>query len=274
MSDRIPCRAWRSLVPLALALTACGARFALDDRSPDAGLAKGECAESPAPPADTCGPLAFQVSTEASCSIALSAGASADAEGFIAAEVCHPCTLQEACDPTEHRACNRMFLMNRFGAGHIIAWCDATTLVTLLGRFDAAGYLGRTTSPRVASVGTMWPCPPLSSDIPGATHLGATLPDLYASDPEALAASFDVLIVCGSPGEGGGPWQSTLLSFVRDLGKGLLISEDYMLSCEPMGPDLLAVNEMTKEAGFVFEPIELTWAPLAVDLACVADYPP
>jgi hypothetical protein len=220
--------------------------------------------------AASCGALSIHVQTKASCGLAFSGGAGLDAEGFIHARACTTYQNGPTCREPVPLGCHRILAMTRLGAGHIIGWCDSTTLGELLAQMDAFTYLGATAAPRVASVGR---CPPKLPGVPGATYLGLSLPDAYASSPEALAADWDALVVCSAPGELGGPWQTSLLRYVRDLGKGAFFQYDYILPPDASVPDLVAMNAITGEAGFVFEPIDLEWAPLGVDLPCVADYP-
>lgn len=264
----------------------CGARSDLEAPTidepviepPDAGVLTGPgpieppvCVASRPTPSASCGPLAFRIETEAACAIDLAAGASLDAEGFMTANAreCDPCGPDPGCVNATKTHCNRIFTMNRFGAGHIIGWCDSTTLDRLIAELDALTYLARTNTPRVALVGAGYPCP--NADEWG-EYLGETLPD-DALDPASLAAEWDVVIACGALSGADGVWQATLQSYVRDYGGGLLVVEDYKLACAANQASLVALNALTEPAGFLFMPIDLEWAPIEVELPCVADYP-
>lgn len=171
-----------------------------------------------------------------------------------------------------------MFALNRYGRGHIAAWCDDTSLVELLRAAPMLRYLGRVDAPRVASVGS-YPC--YNADLPG-TYLGNDLPTRYVDAPALLAADWDVVILCGGPVSGytGSTygsiriaWAPTFRAFVHDQGKGLLVSADYARNCASP-PDLFdALNAITEPAGIVFSVIDLGYSQMMVDADCVPDFP-
>ncbi len=65
--------------------------------------------------------LEFTIETRQSCSITLAEGSTLDGEAFI-----------DASGTRE-----RVLALDRWGKGHVMAWCDATTLADLLAAFNA-----------------------------------------------------------------------------------------------------------------------------------------
>jgi hypothetical protein len=289
---------------LVVALTSCGSRSGLLDieegadgsggaaNGPDGAKAPspdGAAADAPAPDIDgapvsppvpqpsrdcgvaeasaSCNPLRFSIGVQESCSISNPACLPLDAEGFVP----FTCPVrQPACARDAGDQLFRVFALTRFGRGHFGAWCDATTLLALLGQFDLLGYLGQKPVPRVASVGYGYPCP-----FARAVDLGA---DLLQKYPEVgkLAADWDVLVLCGWKSalqiQVRAAWASTLDAFVRDYGKGVLAVMDYAAA----GSSPSAFNEMnaiTGPAGIVFDVVDLGHATMSVDASCVADLP-
>jgi hypothetical protein len=131
-----------------------------------------------------CEDIAFTIQTMQSCAISILDGFEMDAEGFI-----------------ELSGEHRVFAMDRWGDdGHVIAWCDSTTINALLEAFNVTGYLGQVDEPVVASFGDYYLCNP--AGLPGympdyVNYLGEDLPAEYQGHPEMMAADFDVLIMCG-----------------------------------------------------------------------------
>jgi hypothetical protein len=231
--------------------------------SPPCGAAPGQ------QPNESCGPLRLHLATQAACEIARTG--CLDAEGFVSVQVCKGCTGNNRCgkEPVD---VHRVFAMGRFGTGHVIGWCDTTSLVSLLGSFDAIGYLGRGATPRVASIG-QYPCGPEGASLlSGARYLGAALPESYA-DGSALATDWDVLIACGARSDFGPRFETTVLSFVRDRGKGFLAVADYVCPGAAPPPAFAQMNAVTTGAGFVLLAENLGDGPGEVDVSCVADYP-
>lgn len=223
--------------------------------------------------ADPCGPdagpdsgcecesLQFSIDTQQSCALSILPGFEMDGEGFI------------EIGGTPHR----VFALDRWGSGHVVAWCDATTLPLLLDAFDVTGYLGQVPDPRVASFGDHYLCDP-----PGAAgglpmtiqYQGDDLPAQYRGDAAALAADWDVIILCGFRMTWAYDWVQELGAFVSTHGKGLLAVGEYESLATTT--DFQNLSNITSPAGIVFEPLNLPWAPAAaeVSLDCVPDLPP
>lgn len=264
---------------VAALLSGCGSRSELFAPAPESESepvsepepVPGTCEDLPDPPREEgCGPLCMGLHTAASCEIALTAMASVDAEGFVSVQEC-----AESCGPScegvpleDHR----VFAMGRLGAGHVIGWCDVTNAAIMVDKFDALGYLGRTSSPRVASIGG-YPCSPNEqSEIPGAVYLGARLP-AELEDASALAADWDVLVACGMDADFGPAFTQTVLGFVRDHGRGLLALSDYVCPSESTPSTMVQMNGVVEQAGFTFEPAMLWYGSGRLEQACVVDYP-
>jgi hypothetical protein len=215
-----------------------------------------------------CGKFHFTIDTKQSCSLSVLPGFKVDAESFI---------RLEGKD-------YRVFAMTRWGKGHLVAWCDATTLGSLLAAFRVEEYLGQRVSPRVASFGDKYLCRPgalATSGVPrlpdSITYLGETLPEGYLDDPASLAADWDVLVYCGFRVPMPQDLPPALVPFVERDGKGLLAVMDYM------GPavgittaDFDRMNAVTAKAGIQFDSNNLAWAPASTEvvLECVPDLIP
>ncbi|MBW2275851.1 MAG: hypothetical protein JRF63_00075 [Deltaproteobacteria bacterium] len=214
----------------------------------------GECID--------CENIEFNIATQQSCAISILDGFEIDGEGFI-----------ELYDEEY-----RVFAMDRWGDdGHIIAWCDSTTINALLEAFNVTGYLGQVEEPVVASFGDYYLCNPdgLEGYMPDyVNYLGEDMPAEYIGHPELMAADFDVLILCGFRIDWLTDWSAEIQSFVTDYGKGFLPAMDYegTVTLE----DFDKVNEIIAPTGIEFEPLNLAWAPAScsVVLECVPDLPP
>jgi len=214
----------------------------------------GECVD--------CEDIEFDIATQQSCAISIMDGFEVDGEGFI-----------ELYDE-EHR----VFALDRWGEdGHIVAWCDSTTVNALLEAFNVTGYLGQVEDPVVASFGDFYLCNPdgLEGYMPDyVNYLGEDMPSEYVGHPELMAADFDVLILCGFRIDWPTDWTEEIRSFVTDYGKGFLPAMDYegTVTLE----DFAMVNQIIAPTGIVFEPLNLDWAPAScsVVLECVPDLPP
>jgi hypothetical protein len=211
----------------------------------------------------TCSGLTVTVQTQASCSISIKPGFAMDGEGFI--------RVGDAGPP------HRVFAIDRWGKGHVIAWCDATTNKDLIGAFDARGYLTqKPTSPRLAAFGYGVLCQPpyLPSDF---TYLGANLPTTYQNDAAKLASDYDAIAFCGIGLTWSWDWTQVLVDYVSVHGKGLFLSMDYF---GPPGvataTDFQKMNGIAGQAGIEFDPVKLDWAAATLDFKvdCVPDLPP
>lgn len=211
------------------------------------------------------------VETKQSCAIDIdpsTANAGAlplDAEGFI------------TIDDTPFR----VLAMDRWGKGHILAWCDGTTVNVLAEQFPLLQYLGQVPEPRIASVGYQLFCGPRASSTTGAlglsaenvTYLGTSLPSEYLDDPAALAEDWDGLIVCVYTDiEAPAAWSDTITAFVSEYGRGLALVGEYANTPEQQA----GLSSWARGTGIEFVSISLPWAPAATEAAldCVADVPP
>jgi hypothetical protein len=168
--------------------------------------------------------------------------------------------------------------LNRWGAGHVAAFCDSTNLAQIA-TSRMLTYLGRVATPRVAGIGT-FPCDGGSL---AATYIGKGLPPRYVGDAKLFADDWDVVVLCGSgisgvTGTTYGPihieWATTFRHFVHDFGKGLLIAADYARNCGSP-PDLYdAINAITAPAGISFSVVDLGYSTMTADSDCVPDFPP
>jgi hypothetical protein len=173
---------------------------------------------------------------------------------------------------------HRVFAIDRWGSGHVVAWCDATTLPDLLAAFNVVGYLGQVANPRVASFGDDYLCRP--GGIPGhplpdtIEYQGLDLPAQYQGDPAALAADWDVIILCGFRMPWSYDWVAEIGAFVTNYGKGFLAVMEY--ESLAFDTDFQNMSDITSPAGIVFQPLNLDWAPASaeVSLDCVPDVPP
>jgi hypothetical protein len=173
----------------------------------------------------------------------------------------------------------RVFAVNRWGAGHFMAWCDASTLGELIEEVDVAGYLGQKAAPKVASAGNYSTCAPGIVGVPyvpdWVEYLGSEIPAMYLGHPELLAADYDVLILCGYHTAWEPAWVPLIGSFVTEYGKGFLAVMDYV-GYDITETDFTRMSEITADAGIIFDPLSLAHAPTAtqVVLECVPDLPP
>jgi hypothetical protein len=208
-----------------------------------------------------CSEIAFNIDTQQACALSVLDGFTLDGEGFI--------TVQSQ----QHR----VFAIDRWGAGHIIAWCDSTTAPQLLMAFDALGYLGQVPNPRVASFGDDFLCRPgaLPNSLPmNVQYQGVDLPSMYQNNAAGLAADWDVVIFCGFRQGWSYPWTSEIQEFVATHGKGFLALMDY--EGVVTQTDFTNMSNITSPSGIVFDPLNLPWsaASAAVTLDCVPDVPP
>ncbi len=209
-----------------------------------------------------CYSVEFSIDTMQSCAMSILPGFEMDGEGFI------------QLGGTDHR----VFAMDRWGTGHVVAWCDGTTLPQLLEAFNVAGYLGQVPSPRVASFGDAYLCQPggiPSNPVPDwVEYQGLQLPVQYQGDPAGLAADWDVIILCGFRRSWTYNWADDIGSFVADHGKGFLAVMEYESLAND--DDFTSMSLITSQDGIVFEPLNLEWAPASaeVTLDCVPDVPP
>jgi hypothetical protein len=211
----------------------------------------GECLD--------CEDIEFQIQTMQACAISILDGFELDGEGFI----------ELSGDDY------RVFAMDRWGAGHVVAWCDATTLPELLAAFNVTGYLGQVESPHVASFGDDFLCNPAVYGLPaGITYLGQDLPAIYQGNAAALAADWDVIVLCGFRIDWDTDWSEEIGAFVAEHGKGFLAVMEY--ESLAFQADFDAMNLITAPAGISFQPLNLDWAPTStsVTLECVPDVPP
>ncbi len=210
---------------------------------------------------EDCESIEFAIETQQSCSIDILDGFEMDGEGFIHLE------------GEDHR----VFAMDRWGEdGHVIAWCDSTTMASFLGAFNVVGYLGQVDDPVVVSFGHYLCDPgaylPWPEDV---AYLGQSLPAVYQGNPAQMAADFDVLIFCGfGPGAWSHDWVDEIASFVTDHGKGFLAVMEY--ESVALQTDFDNMSAITSPAGIVFEALNLDWAPtsVSVEIDCVPDLPP
>jgi hypothetical protein len=224
--------------------------------------------ESGTPGCD-CAPVAFTVSTRQSCDMRVDPASAPDGTGSV------------TVDGEEHI----VFAMNRWGEGHVIAWCDSDSAVPLMDEFPGWAYLAQAEAPRIAMLGSHWGCELVAPY----TFWGDQMPTEYVDDPAALAADWDVIMLCGfhmgiGPGEAqdltdpdlGWPaeLEPTLRSFVKDQGKGLFLVMDYY-GTVVKDADIAHVNSIVRDAGFSIQPTELPWGDVQAEVAleCVPDVP-
>jgi hypothetical protein len=105
-------------------------------------------------------------------------------------------------------------------------------------------------------------------------YLGLNLPAQYQGNAAGLAADFDVVIFCGFRMGWPYDWSAEIGEFVSQHGKGFLAAMDYEGVVEP--DDFTNMTQITGQAGIVFEPLNLAWAPssTSVSIECVPDLPP
>jgi hypothetical protein len=224
----------------------------------------GNCPDGslPGDPGCECGKLEFAIDTQQSCSISVLDGFQLDGEGFI------------NLAGQDHR----VFAMDRWGAGHVIAWCDSTTLPQLLAAFNVTGYLGQVDNPKVLSFGDEYLCKPggiATNPLPSyVQYQGFDLPLQYKNDAAQLAADWDVVIFCGFRIGWNNDWTNEIGQFVAQHGKGFLAVMDYEGVVKQ--EDFTNMSKITSPGGIQFNPLNLAWAPssTSVSIECVPDLPP
>lgn len=222
-----------------------------------------------------CSQHSFTIETRQSCEIdvnqdsALPGALPLDAEAFI--------TL----GGEDHR----VFALDSFGSGRVVAWCDGSTISELSRAFPLYEYLAQNDEPRIASVGYGTFCqgvsptgsdeneswPSLGLDGRVVDYVGTNLPLEYLSNPEQLAADYDGLIVCAYLNTWTEDFSDVVRSFVMDHGKGLAVVGEYASSEE----DIQLLNDYIAGTGLEFRLVSLDWAPTdaAVTLDCVPGIP-
>jgi hypothetical protein len=263
---------------LSAALAACGARTELDGPSAEA-LDVDPTGETCSVPVQrdgaSCAPLRASFPIEQACNIETCTPL--DAEGFASLPSCSPDPAAPGfCPSTCELAPEevRVLAVNGLGRGHVIGACDSTTAEVLIERFEAMRYLGRSSAPRVASIGA-YPC---NEGLGLADYLGTELPAEY-DDAATLADVYDVLVVC--TGQGGletvdfGPrFAEIVAAFVAHEGGGLLALADYICGDEAVDPGFAQLNAVVGLAGFRFTKSNFGYGEGHVDAACVPDYRP
>ncbi len=276
---------WRSVAFALIACVACGSRTDLPtgelpepppddpadasiDARPDVADARPDAPPNPSCPATSsggapCTALSFKLGTQETC--ALTMLRPADALGMVP----FTCPVNNPkCTKTLPDDCFGVLALLRVGQGHFAAYCDSTTVGEVFQRAKLLAYLGRVPSARIATLGNGY-----FGSAPG-KNLGPTLPQKYF-DPAVLAADFDIVIVSAAPYASStvsATWAKTLFAFVSQFGKGLLTVADYVLPT--VSPTVLdPMNAITRPMGVEFRPVDLGYAQLAVDLACVPDMP-
>lgn len=216
----------------------------------------------PGDPGCACGKLEFKIDTQQSCAISVLPGFQLDGEGFI------------NVGGQNHR----VFAMDRWGKGHVVAWCDSTRLPQLLAAFDVTGYLGQTKQPKVLAFGDEYLCKPggiQDNPLPSTlAYQGKDLPLKYQGNAALLAQEWDVVIFCGFRVPWATEWSKELGEFVSVHGKGLLAVMDYQGVVTQT--DFTNMSKITSPAGIQFDPLSLAWAPssTSVSIECVPDLPP
>jgi len=216
----------------------------------------------PGDPGCACGKLEFKIDTQQSCAISILPGFQVDGEGFI------------NVGGQNHR----VFAMDRWGKGHVIAWCDSTRLPQLLAAFNVTGYLGQVQQPKVLSFGDEYLCKPggiLDNPLPPTlAYQGKDLPAKYKGNAALLAQEWDVVIFCGFRIPWTNDWSKELGEYVGVHGKGLLAVMDYQGVVTQT--DFTNMSKITSPAGIQFDPLSLAWAPssTSVSIECVPDLPP
>ncbi|GMV13352.1 MAG: hypothetical protein HS104_35955 [Polyangiaceae bacterium] len=242
-----------------------GGGVGLDVSLPDSPSDALSCPDGgvPGDPGCACGKLEFSIDTQQSCAISILPGFQVDGEGFI------------NVGGQNHR----VFAMDRWGKGHVIAWCDSTRLPQLLAAFNVTGYLGQTkTPPKVLAFGDEYLCKPggiIDNPLPAElSYEGKDLPAKYKGNAALLAQEWDVVVFCGFRIPWTNDWSKELGEFVSVHGKGLLAVMDYQGVVTQA--DFTNMSKITSPAGLQFDPLSLAWAPssTSVSIECVPDLPP
>lgn len=207
-----------------------------------------------------CANIKLQIATQQSCAMTILNGFTMDGEGFI----------------TVNNVKERVFAMDRWGTGHVIGWCDSTTMPELLKAFDVRGYLGQTMNARVASFGDNYLCnPQMYTQLPQwIQYQGQDLPAKYKGNAALLAQDWDALIFCGFRIPWATDWTTEIDAFISQHGKGFLAAMDY--EGVVMQQDFTNMTKITQGGGIQFDPLNLPWSPatLTASLDCVPDVPP
>ncbi|MBI3184118.1 MAG: hypothetical protein HYZ28_18450 [Myxococcales bacterium] len=231
----------------------------------DAGAAPGPGCRRAAPPDGGCRDASVAVATMQSCSFEVLAGFEVDAEAFIEADA----------------GCGRVLALKRWGGGHLLAYCDSTSLGTLWRAAPIDRYLAQRERPRIASIGDGFPCNPDGSKfgypiLPATiTYLGEDLPDRYRADAGALATDWDAIVFCGARRS---IWNAKLAdtsaelsAYVIEHGAGLAVVLDYYLS--GADPDFQLADRLLGPAGLRLERVSLGYDTARLE-SCVPDWPP
>jgi hypothetical protein len=210
-----------------------------------------------------CGRLELTIDTYAACAVNITDTTELDGEAFI----------QAGGMP------QRVLAMDRWGQGHIMAWCDASSLGSLITSVNARGYLGRSQTARVASFGDDFMCNPNSPSaypVPEwITYFGLALPAEYLGDPAKLRADWDAIVYCGFRHEWNDGWTSLLQSYVSEHGGGLLAVLDYA-GIDLTHDDFVHMGGITAPSGIGFDEVVLEHATATANVVdeCVPDYQP
>ena len=207
-----------------------------------------------------CLPVMFSLPTFQACSISVTT--ELDGEAFVEVD----------------GARNRVLAIDRWGEGHVIAWCDGSTNDGLLMAFQALPYLGRKPIPRFASFGNQPLCDPdfgVEHFAQPPVDLGAELPVNYLGHPELLAADWDVILFCGFHTMWDPGWAGLIESYVAVHGKGFFASMDYQ-GFDATLDDFTKMNEVMLPSGISFDPVSINWADATADIgiACLPDLTP
>jgi len=218
------------------------------------------CAQNPA--MCECLPVMFSLPTRQACSLSVADGTEIDGEAFVDVDGGH----------------HRVLAIDRWGKGHLIAWCDGSTSDTLLMAFDALPYLGRKPTPRFASFGRVQLCDGdwgVEHFEQAPMYLGAELPSQYLGHPELLAADWDVIMFCGFSTMWDPGWAELLQSYVTEYGKGLFAVMDYQ-GFDVTVPDFTEMNRVIAPTGISFDPVSIDWADATADIgiSCLPDLTP
>jgi hypothetical protein len=163
----------------------------------------------------------------------------------------------------------RILVQQRWGEGHLLSFCDMTSVWELAYRADLPALLGQPGG-RVGSMGydTLcgpWREPPVSSDVPipdlPIEFLGTPPPESL-NDPVRLAERVDVVFLCGRiVFLWLDHWIDTLRRFVTEQGKAILVAMDYVgTGTIDHREDYPFVNELVRPAGVEFVETSIPWS--------------